>query len=190
MGDHEFSGLRAENHLDRQSVVDFPQRAHIEPGWACIPCFRLYFGDSQKCQFLGLGAENHLDRQSVVGFFPWGSYSAPFASKPMYYSVSDWPWKPSRLMTRESITPRMKTPLALWRHRGGTVVALWEWFRFVGEGPFRIILNPPAGTPRTTSRSTPGAHPRAHPERPSTPAGTSRARPGAPKVYQLLQNVS
>ncbi len=41
-----------------------------------------------KKSYLELRAENHLDRQSVVGFFPLGSYSAPFASKPLILAVS------------------------------------------------------------------------------------------------------
>ena len=41
-----------------------------------------------KSQFLAFRAENHLDRQSEVGFFPLGSYSAPFGSKPGFLAVS------------------------------------------------------------------------------------------------------
>ena len=46
------------------------------------------FQKQGKSQFRGLRAENHLDRQSVVGFFPLGSYSAPFGSNPLFLVVS------------------------------------------------------------------------------------------------------
>ena len=86
----EFLGIRAENHLDRQSVVGFFPLGSYSAPFGSKPPFLAVSGrcPNFRNQFLELRAENHLDRQSVVGFFPLGSYSAPFGSKSVFLAVS------------------------------------------------------------------------------------------------------
>ena len=61
--------------------------------------FLAVLGGWSKNLFLIVTAKNHLDRQGVVGFPPEGSYSAPFASKPVFVAL---------LLTRISGIPLLR----------------------------------------------------------------------------------
>ena len=94
--------------------------------WAPKFCGSFWVVPEFQKSVLRLRARNHLDRQSVVGFFPLGSYSATFSSKPIvlgsFWVVPEFQksvfetqgWEPSRSTERGRFLPSGSRFSTVW----------------------------------------------------------------------------